>query len=299
MSAIATVKALINGVEHTLTYNSATDAYEASISAPTTTSWNLTDHVYPVSITATDAAGNTTTVDSSDSEFGAALKLRVKETVSPVVSFVTPTNNAGLTTAKPTFKVRVTDSGSGVDPSTFSLKIDNGNPVSSADYTYTAITDGYEFTYTPSAALADGSHTIVATASDYDGNTSSAVSITIKIDTVPPTLILSSPENNSFTNVASCVVPGTTNDEHSSPVTVTVNGEAVTVNSDGSFSTTITLNEGENTITVVATDSVGKTTTIQRVVTLDTSAPVFTAVSVTPNPVDCGATYKISVKVSS
>lgn len=83
------------------------------------------------------------------------------------------------------------------------------------------------------------------------------------------------------------------------PVTVTVNGEAVTVNSDGSFNTTITLKEGENTITVVATDGVGKTTTIQRVVTLDTSAPVFTAVTVTPNPVDCGATYKISVKVSS
>lgn len=79
---------------------------------------------------------------------------------------------------------------------------------------------------------------------------------------------------------------------------VTVNGKAVTVNADGSFSAAVTLTEGENVITVVATDSAGKTAAITRTVTLDTAAPVFVSVSLTPNPVDCGATYVIRVKAT-
>ena len=55
---------------------------------------------------------------------------------------------------------------------------------------------------------------------------------------------------------------------------------------------------GSNTITVVATDKAGKTTTVTRKVTLDTGAPVFEKVTLTPNPVDCGKTFVISVKVT-
>ena len=50
--------------------------------------------------------------------------------------------------------------------------------------------------------------------------------------------------------------------------------------------------------TVVATDKAGKTTTVTRKVTLDTGAPVFEKVTLTPNPVDCGKTFVISVKVT-
>lgn len=89
-----------------------------------------------------------------------------------------------------------------------------------------------------------------------------------------------------------------TDDVTSKPVTVTVNGASVTVNSDGSFSKEITLVNGSNTITVVATDKAGKTTTVTRKVTLDTGAPVFEKVTLTPNPVDCGKTFVISVKVT-
>lgn len=55
---------------------------------------------------------------------------------------------------------------------------------------------------------------------------------------------------------------------------------------------------GSNTITVVAKDKAGKTTTVTRKVTLDTGAPVFEKVTLTPNPVDCGKTFIISVKVT-
>ena len=63
----------------------------------------------------------------------------------------------------------------------------------------------------------------------------------------------------------------------------------------GIFSTLVS---GSNTITVVATDKAGKTTTVTRKVTLDTGAPVFEKVTLTPNPVDCGKTFVISVKVT-
>ena len=171
-------------------------------------------------------------------------------------------------------------------------------------YTSTAITNGYTITYTPTTALSDGSHTITASISDNDGNTSTVASITIKVDTAPPTLTLTGPTDTSFTNNASCTVSGTTNDALSSPVTVKITvGDkdvgSVTVGSDGSFSKVVTLTEGANTIVVTSTDALGKSTSVTRTVTLDTSVPVFTSISVTPNPVDAGATYVISVKVSS
>lgn len=293
MSAIKTVIATVNGTDYTLTYNSSTGAYEASITAPTKSSYNQTNHVYGITIKATDVAGNVAT-DTSKT-------LRVKEKTAPVVSFTTPTSGAGLTNNKPTFKINVTDTDSGVDLSTFVLKIDSGAAITTG-YTTTAITNGHTITYTPTTALSDGSHTITASVSDYDGNVSTTASITIKVDTAPPTLTLTSPTDASFTNNASCTVSGTTNDALSSPVTatITVGGKdvgAVTVGSNGAFSKVVTLAEGANTIVVTSTDALGKSTSVTRTVTLDTSVPVFTSISVTPNPVDVGVTYVISVKV--
>jgi len=132
----------------------------------------------------------------------------------------------------------------------------------------------------------------------YDGNAASAKTVSFTVDTIPPTLTLTNPVDGLITNKAALVVSGKTDDVTSKPVTVTVNGTSVTVNSDGSFSKEITLVSGSNTITVVATDKAGKTTTVTRKVTLDTGAPVFEKVTLTPNPVDCGKTFVISVKVT-
>lgn len=96
---------------------------------------------------------------------------------------------------------------------------------------------------------------------------------------------------------------GVTNDATSSPVTVTitlntVDQGAVTVESSGAFSKELTLTEGSNTIVVTATDSAGKSSEVTRTVKLDTGAPVFQSVTIVPNPVDCGATYVITVEVT-
>lgn len=151
--------------------------------------------------------------------------------------------------------------------------------------------------------LNDGSHTIKFDASDNDGNAAVQKSVSFKVDTVPPTLNIASPAAGLITNNPKVTLSGTTNDATSSPVTVTVklnSGSAanVTVESNGSFTKELTLVEGTNTIVITARDSAGKETVISRTVTLDTKAPVITDVVITPNPVDGGKTFTITVTVT-
>ena len=295
--AVSTVKATINGQEYTLTLNASTGKYEATITAPNKSSFNNSGGYYDVTVTATDDAGNTTTVNSSDSTLGTSLRLKVKEKVVPVITITAPTASAYITNNKPTITWTVTDDDSGVNGDTISIKIDGGTAITSG-ITKTATTGGYTCSYTPTTALGDGAHTITFNANDNDGNAAVQKTVTFTVDTIAPTLTLTSPADGSVVNSATCTVAGTTNDSTSSPVTLTVNGAAVTVGADGSFSKVITLNEGTNTITVVAKDAAGKTTTVTRTVTLDTGAPAFVSVTINPNPVDAGNTYVISVEVT-
>lgn len=300
--AVKTVQAVINGQTYNLTYNSTSKKYEATVTAPSGSSYPKEGHYYPVTIKAEDEAGNLETKDAADSTIGASLRLVVKEKVAPVIVITSPTANSLIINNKPIITWKVTDADSGVDPDTISLTIDSGAKIT-AGITKTAITGGYQCTYTPSEALADGAHTIKFNASDNDGNAASQKSVAFSIDTVPPTLSINSPTNGLITNQAACAVAGTTNDITSSPVVVTIklnNGseETVTVASNGSFNKNLTLENGENTITIKATDSAGKSTTVTRTVTLDTVAPVIKSVTLAPNPVDAGATYVISVEVT-
>ena len=301
--SVSTVKATINGTEYNLSYNSSTGKYEATITAPSTSSYTQSGHYYGVSVTATDDAGNTTTINASDATFGEYLRLVVKEKVPPVCTITYPTASATITNNLPTITWTVTDDDSGVDPSTIGITIDSGSKITGSGITKTAITGGYSCSYTLASALSDGSHTIAVDADDYDGNSATTATVTFTVDTVPPSLNITSPENGLITNVATCTVAGTTNDSTSSPVVVTVQlnsgtPETVTVGQDGSFSTTVVLDDGSNTITIVATDAAGQATTVVRTVTLDSGAPIFQSVSIVPNPVDAGATYIISVTVT-
>ena len=301
--AVKTVQTIINGQTYSLTLNSSTGKYEATVTAPAKSSYNQSGHYYGVTVRATDVAGNTTTKDATDSTLGSSLRLTVKEKVAPVIAIVSPTSGSFSTNNKPTITWKVTDADSGVNPATIGITLDSGSKVTGDTITKTAISGGYQCTYTPTTALSDGSHTIKLDASDYDGNAAATNTTTFKVDTVPPTLTVSSPTDKLVTNKSACTVKGTTNNATSSPVKVTIKlnsgtAEAVTVATDGTFSKDLTLANGTNTITVVATDSAGKSTTVTRTVTLDTAAPVIKSVTLTPNPVDAGKTFVIAVEVT-
>ena len=277
--------------------NTSTGKYEATITAPSKSSYTLSGHYYPVTVKPTDDAGNVPTKDATDSTLGASLRLQVKEKVVPVITITAPTASQYLANSTPAIAWKITDDDSGVNPSTIALKID-GTAVDTSKITKTAVTGGYTCSYTPASALSDGAHTVVATASDYDGNAAVQKSVTFTVDTIPPTLSISAPAEGFITNKSTVTVKGTTDDATSKPVTVTVNGAPIPVTPSGTFSNDVTLKEGSTTITIVAKDKAGKTTTVTRIVKLDTAPPVIKSATITPNPVDCGKTFVISVEVT-
>lgn len=298
-SGISTVTATINGQTYTLTLNSSTGKYEATITAPSTSSYNNNaGHYYPVSLTATDVAGNSVTVNDQHATLGSSLRLQVKETTAPTISSVTPSNNSFIATSTPTITAQLRDNDSGIDISTLVVKVDNV-AVSSGSITTTAVSGGYNMSYTTSA-LADGAHTITIKVSDNDGNESATASTTINIATTAPTLTITAPTDGLATKISSLTVSGTTNAD--ATVTVQLNSgspQSATVGSGGAFSKTVTLStEGENTITIVATNPAGVTTTVTKTVIYDTTAPVFTSIVISPNPATTGNTYTITVEVT-
>jgi predicted secreted protein len=298
--AIKTVKATINGQTYDLTLNSASGKWEATITAPGKTSYNLAGGYYNVSVEATNEAGTKGSADASTVD---GLKLVVKETVAPVITIVSPTAGAYVANSKQPVVFNITDEtgGSGVDISTLVVKQD-GTAVAAANITHTAISNGYSVTYTPSAALSDGSHTVTINCKDHDGNAATEKSTTYTVDTVPPTLNVTSPADGLITAASSVTVAGTTNDATSSPVVITIslNGTdqgTIPVGTGGTFSKVVTLKEGSNTIIVKAKDAAGKESSVTRAVTLDTSVPKIKAATITPNPVDTGKTMVISVTI--
>ena len=297
--AISQVRAQVNGQWYTLTLQS-NGRYEASITAPGATSFNQPGGYYNVTVEATNTAGTAGTADASTVE---GLKLYVKEKVPPVITILSPSGGAYVTNNKQPVVFTITDEagGSGVKLDSVVVNLD-GSAVSAGEITHSAISNGYSFTYTPSAALSDGDHTVTVDATDNDGNSATQKSTTFKVDTIPPVLNITSPTEGMVTSTAALTVSGTTNDATSSPVTVkiTLNDAdqgAVTVGGDGSFSKSIVLAEGANVIVVTAKDAAGKTSSVTRNVTLDTSVPQIVSATITPNPVDAGQTMLISVEV--
>ena len=301
--SVKSVQAILNGTTYTLALNSSTGDYEATLTAPNESSYNNnTGHYFPVTIKATDDAGNVTTINDTDSTFGENLKLQVKETVLPVIVISSPTDSEITSNAKPTVNWTVTDSGSGVSPDTIGITIDEGNKITSG-ITKTQITNGYQCSYSISEALIDGTHTVYIDAEDYDGNAATTRAVSFVVDTIPPELSVTSPVNNFVTNTAQVMLSGKTSDKTSSidKVSYKINGgstQNIEFDDNGNFSIQIQLSDGANTIVVTAVDEGGMISSITRIVTLDISAPIIEDINITPNPVSTGDLIDIYVKVT-
>lgn len=301
-----TVKATVYGQEYTLTYNSSTGQYEAEATAPSDSSYQHNDgHFFPVTISSTDEANNTTVISNTDDSFGENLKLFARENIKPKVTDISPSSDANIGTSNPTIEFTVLDNSNGqssgfagIDPESIVLTV-GGAAVDVSKINKQAVTGGYKCSYTPETAIADGNCTVTVKAADFDKNESDTVSVTFKVDTTPPVLNVTAPADNSYSNKKKITVTGTTSDANSSPVTVNIDVDGtdqgeVTVGSDGSFSKEIDVSEGTNVITVKSTDAAGKVSTVTRTVNVKTTGPVFKSVSISPNPVNCGQTYKIA-----
>lgn len=150
----------------------------------------------------------------------------------------------------------------------------------------------------PSSVTAPGtgSVTFYAWARDAAGNVSNSRSATVKVTLATasdPVLTVSTLADGAYTNQATLNVSGSAVDPDGIQ-SVTVNGQAVTVNADGTFSVALALVAGSNPIIVVATDTVGSQSTDSRTVTYDPTAPVITVTG----PADNSSTTEAFVIVS-
>lgn len=309
------VKASVYGQEIDLIWSDELQGYVREVTAPGDSSYLHNDgHYFPVTIRATDKANNTTTISDTVGDFQDNLKLYVKEQVKPIIHNVSPAKGTAVNTSTPTFEFDIVDNAgsqttgfSGINPETIVITV-GGKSIGSDKIEKTPIDGGYHCKYMCEDAVPDGDCTFSIDASDHDGNTVEA-SYTFKVDTVPPTLHISSPnEEISYANTQQITIIGTTADATSSPVQINIfvsidadelgisQGDVV-VGENGHFEKDILLSrEGENFITILATDKAGKQNTVKRTVILKTVGPKFRTVEITPSVVNCGNGYTIFVQ---
>ena len=125
--------------------------------------------------------------------------------------------------------------------------------------------------------LTEGVNAIIVDATDAAGNRAT-ITLTVTLDTYPPTLYLNAPLDNLLTPEPVLLVSGVSDADTIVQISATSQGGTeplnVTAGPDGSFSAELRLSEGPQVITVTATDSpAGNTRTISRHVTLDTTPP--------------------------
>jgi hypothetical protein len=112
------------------------------------------------------------------------------------------------------------------------------------------------------------------------------------VDITPPQIQILSPTNGAVLTGSLVTVSGTASDD-TVLASVTLNGIAATVGG-GSFSTSVSLVAGANTLTAVATDSSGNTASTSIQVTYtppDVTPPVITLLGITPVSIEAGTTY--------
>ncbi|MCK1437474.1 Ig-like domain-containing protein [Bradyrhizobium sp. 15] len=207
-----------------------------------------------------DAAGNTAT---------SSAVVYTVSTTGPTVTEALVSDTGTSATDHVTANPAV--SGTGLANTVVHFTID-GSPIAA-----TVTTDAQgAWSFTPSG-LGDGSHTIVASQTDSFGNTGSA-SLSFTLDTTAPTVAITSAGGS--TNQVSQTIAGTV-DVADAGATVTILdgttaiGTAI-VQGNGSWSSTVTLNNGSNSLTARVSLCRNTATSSAVVYTVSTTGPTVT-----------------------
>jgi YD repeat-containing protein len=183
--------------------------------------------------------------------------------VPPAVAIEQPAEGALLATGTTEIVLAFAAGDQPVDPGTLAIAADGAPIAVSCELE----ADGGSCM--PVAPLADGARTVTAIVADVSGRASEPASVTFTVDTVAPGVTVDSPEDGALTSEPEQVVSGSV----SEPVALTLDGSPVTVEADLTFAHPVTLAEGENVLTLKATDPAGHVGVATLAVTLDTSDP--------------------------
>ncbi|NIN65340.1 MAG: PKD domain-containing protein, partial [Anaerolineae bacterium] len=133
--------------------------------------------------------------------------------------------------------------------------------------------------YASPFTVSDGEHTLEYRATDAAGNEEAVNSTALKVDTGKPTITIVAPGADTFLDSITVSVSGTASDELSlERVELSTDGTSwVLATGTSSWSSTLTLVEGPNTIYARATDTAGNSETVSISVTVDITKPTADA----------------------
>ena len=162
---------------------------------------------------------------------------------APDIAITSPANGSVINNAIPTISLSFTDNGSGVDINTVEITVD------SVLIATTCLGTSALATCTPDSPIADSNVDLASSVEDTTGLRSTPDQVSVTIDTTSPVVTIANPVDGSFTNQSDITVDGSVNEAVQS---LTVNGAFVTPDLAGLYTQVVTLNEGANTITVIA-----------------------------------------------
>jgi len=245
-----TGKLIFNGVSQTLTPVSGSFTAEVTLSEGT--------NVIVVTAYATDHE------DEADYLGTSGVRIIKLDTTAAVITIDSPASGSVVN------KAGIEVSGTVDDPAVTSVNVtlNGGTPQA------VSVVAG---SFSTVITLEAGANTIAVAATDTAGNSSSNT-VQATLDTTKPRVTITSPANQLLTKLTSLDVTGTISDTAITTATLLLNGvsQSVTV-TNGSFTKTVTLSSGVNTIEVTATDIASNTGTSGEItVTVDTTSPKLT-----------------------
>src|SRR5699024_6159615 len=125
-------------------------------------------------------------------------------------------------------------------------------------------------TYSGTIELSEGENELLVVSVINDEETSVSDPVIVTLDTKNPELTVDTPSDGDKTNRETITIEGSISDEHIERVTV--NGQMADI-SDGSYSKRVLLDNGKNTIEVIAEDKAGNETTESVVIDAKYDAP--------------------------
>ncbi|MEN2768331.1 S8 family serine peptidase [Ornithinibacillus xuwenensis] len=183
-----------------------------------------------------------------------------------------------------TNEANVTVEGNASPTTTVTLS-NNGEEVGSVEV-------GEDGTFSFDTELTEGENVFTAASIVNGEEAGVSEAVTVNLDTNAPELTIDNPADGDETNRETVTVEGTVDDENLD--FVKVNGQAATVDEDGNYSKRILLDEGENTIEVVAQDLAGNTSTESVTITADYTLPEITNLTPTEDHyLEAGESVKI------
>ncbi len=197
-----------------------------------------------VRIKADGTAGTTTTVQGHSNALAV-----FADAQAPKLTLTLPGPGAYLNSARPAITATLDEVGSGLDISTAKLLLEN------VAATATCEIKTANLVCTPTTALGDGGVNVKLSGLDFAGNSGESAGVFFTVDTVVPQITVSNPVSGLLTNAATLPLSGTL----SEAARLTLNGNELELafNLIHSFSSNLTLAEGINTYTLVATDLAG------------------------------------------